>query len=509
MKLSLRILFAFLCVSILFCNSAMSFEPIDKKGEEMVKSRLIPYPQKIELGNKDVVLDKNLKVEIRIADKKGAKDVQNAVAKRFSSWFKSEPKIKIAMDPEGYQIDASEGSLILQANDLAGIRYAMSSIRQMAEALPGTKTVQGWFIPEMKVDDYPLLKFRGIHLCWFPETQPARIEQAIRIAAYYKFNYAVIELWGVYPYKALPEFAWAEYKIQEEDIRALVRLSKELGIRLIPQFNLFGHASASRGSTGKHVLLDFHPEFISLFEPDGWTWCLSNPETRKILDAIVLELMDLYDNPEYFHMGCDEASSAGTCKVCRSSDYNEILYNHLIHFRDLLAAKKARPMLWHDMLINSGDPRWRGYTACGGKHTDQLTSRLPKDFIICDWQYSAPKKGDTWPTMDYFNEKGFDLIACPWTNVPGIVSQAKKAAANKYMGVLCTTWHHFYGRNMFQMLTSGSISLWGPERPFRLNVHDIFQYHLRQVGWEMKNRKYSELGSFDLQVPARTIGPSY
>lgn len=514
MRFHLRKFFAFTLFFAIICSFVQAFEPLNENEASLLKARLIPYPRKIELGSKDVVLNNDLKVEIRIADKKDADQIEKEIAQKFSSWFKVNPKIhftidpKIVMDPESYRIHAQERSLILQANDFAGIRYAMLTIRQIAEVLPGTKTVQGWLIPEMTVDDYPALKFRGIHLCWFPESKAIRIEQGIRLAAYYKFNYVVLELWGVYPYKALPELAWADHQITENDLRALVRLSKDLGIKLIPQFNAFGHASASRVVSGKHVLLDFHPEYAPLFEPDGWTWCLSNPETKKILDGIILELMDLFDNPEYFHLGCDEAYSAGTCKVCRSSDYNEIFYKHLIHLRDLLAQRKSRPMIWHDMLINSGDPRWAGYVAMGGKKTDHLIDRLPKDFIICDWQYSAPKKGETWPTMNYFKDQGFDLLSCPWKNIPGIISQAKKASAEKYFGVLCTTWHHFFGKDMERMLVNGSSALWGTDRPYRMNERNIFHQHLRQIGWEMKGLKYDDTGSFDWQILPERSGPN-
>ncbi|MDD3587286.1 MAG: family 20 glycosylhydrolase, partial [Thermoguttaceae bacterium] len=431
--------------------------------------------------------------------------------KRFKKFFGSTPVIRIeagstVKESEAYHVEAKGKKLLISSGSLAGVRYALSTIRQMAEALPGTKTVQGWFIPETIIDDAPSLHFRGLHLCWFPETRAIRIEQGIRMAAYYKYNYVVLELWGVYPYKALPQMAWAEHQTTEKELRRLVKLGNELGVKMIPQFNLFGHAAASRVSVGKHVLLDLHPEYASLFEPDGWTWCLSNPETKKLLTAIILELLDIFDNPEYFHIGFDEAYSAGTCKACRAGNYRETFFNHLMFINKLLAQHHARPLMWHDMLLRRDDPRWKGYVVYGNEKTDGLLERLPKDFILCDWQYGAPKKGETWPTMRLFKEKGFDVIACPWRNFAGIESQAKQAISEQYFGVLCTTWHHFFGPNMYRVLATGSCALWGTEREHRENELGMFNQHLRQVGWEIDGLKYNDTGWADWQILPETNG---
>ncbi len=495
----------------LFTTATFAQNPLDAASSALVQARLVPPPKSITLGSRDVVLDNSLAVTIKLPSLTESDAVKAYAVKRFKKFFGSTPVIRIeagstVKESEAYHVEAKGKKLLISSGSLAGVRYALSTIRQMAEALPGTKTVQGWFIPETIIDDAPSLHFRGLHLCWFPETRAIRIEQGIRMAAYYKYNYVVLELWGVYPYKALPQMAWAEHQTTEKELRRLVKLGNELGVKMIPQFNLFGHAAASRVSVGKHVLLDLHPEYASLFEPDGWTWCLSNPETKKLLTAIILELLDIFDNPEYFHIGFDEAYSAGTCKACRAGNYRETFFNHLMFINKLLAQHHARPLMWHDMLLRRDDPRWKGYVVYGNEKTDGLLERLPKDFILCDWQYGAPKKGETWPTMRLFKEKGFDVIACPWRNFAGIESQAKQAISEQYFGVLCTTWHHFFGPNMYRILATGSCALWGTEREHRENELGMFNQHLRQVGWEIDGLKYNDTGWADWQILPETNG---
>lgn len=68
------------------------------------------------------------------------------------------------------------------------------------------------------------------------------------------------------------------------------------------------------------------------------------------------------------------------------------------------------------MLLEKGDPHWNGFIHSGSKATAELVDTLPKDVIICDWQYSFGNKSEireAWPTIAYFKDKGFPVIGCP------------------------------------------------------------------------------------------------
>ena len=69
----------------------------------------------------------------------------------------------------------------------------------------------------------------------------------------------------------------------KKQIAPLIDEGKAMGMEFIPMFNHLGHASQSRSISGKHTVLDQNPKLETLFEPDGWTWCLSNPDTLKLL----------------------------------------------------------------------------------------------------------------------------------------------------------------------------------------------------------------------------------
>ena len=78
-------------------------------------------------------------------------------------------------------------------------------------------------------------------------------QRAIRLAALLKMNYAVIEPWGMFESEHHPWWHWPNPTLTKAEIAQLVAIGRDLGITLIPQINVFGHASAARGCALKHT----------------------------------------------------------------------------------------------------------------------------------------------------------------------------------------------------------------------------------------------------------------
>ena len=475
-----------------------------------VQKRLLPMPKHVAFfDGPEVVLDSTLTLNVELAV--NDTDAKNTVDQIFKRQFGTNPNIVVTKkddvpkDAEAYRIRAAGKNVTLSAADIRGIRHALSTLRQIAESNHDGMKLVSYRIPETEIDDAPAMAFRGLHICWFPENRYPRIEQAVRLAAYYKFNYVVIEFWGTFPSKKHPTLCWQEFAAKPEELKRLVAIGKELGVTLIPQYNLFGHASGSRGGAYKHVPLDRSPEYQPIYEPDGWTWCLSNPSTREVLTDVVLEIYEMFDHPPYFHIGCDEAEMP-ECRRCLQSDYQKLFEDHLMYFHQLFADRNCRIMMWHDMLISGSDPRWKGYVSLANKYTAGIVEKLPRDIIICDWQYGPPKeKDENWPTMRYFKDLGFTVLACPWTNTPGMRSQGVTIADAKLDGMLCTSWHHLRGEEMYRIFSMGGQVTWHAPPNYPGVYPNIFGMHLRQIGWDIPIEDFRDTGRVDLQVPRETI----
>ena len=493
-----------------------------EREEAILAVRLIPSVQSLKLlSDKFFSVADKCKFELDVPDDV-AEEAVRLVAANVRAFWGAEAKVTTAKtklargdNPEGYAVKITATKVVIAAPALAGVRYATYTLRQLAEPERGVRVAAGYLLPCVQIEDAPVSRFRGVHLCWFPrpETETFEIERSIRLAAYYKFNYVVLESWGVIRFQSHPEFGWTERPVEPGEIKRLVRLARDLGVTMIPQFNIFGHASASRSCTGKHALLDFHPEFASLFEPDGWCWCLSNPETRAFLTDIVRELDDLYDHPPFFHLGCDEARGAASCALCRRADYPKLLLDHLTYFNGILKERNARPMIWHDMFLDARDERWAGYIVCGKKEYADLLKKLPKDFVICDWQYGYPSKDGKepeWPTTRYFVKSGFDTLVCPWLDTAGTLSLGKLVAEIGNAGMLMTTWHKASGHHYYYEFYFGALAAWNPATKCfsdgcAVDHLALFDAHIRAVDRDMGCTRYEELGSARRQIH----GPNY
>jgi len=473
--------------------------------------------QKSFEAEKPVAIQNGTGFTVACAD--GAK-MSQWVAAKCQAWFGVKVKAsECAFSGEkfpnagGYSLVAKGGVLAINAQTSEGVRYAMNTLRQLAQPQRGTLTVKGWEVPELSIRDWPEVAFRGLHLCAFPELSLVTIEHQLRMAAYYKFNYVVLEPWGTYRSDKYPWYGFRNGRLTTAECRRLAAIAKDLGVELIPQLNVFGHATAARGSVGKNAILYHAPEYAPLFEPGtGWNWCLSNPETFKVQVGMLEEMYEAFGRPKYVHLGCDEADSP-SCSACCAGEYRQVVAKHIRALSEKVVAMGARPMMWHDMLLARGDKRWKGFYDNGAKDAEVLLKSLPKSLVICDWYYSTPKADGKYPTLDYFSqEMGFTTLTCPWDNTAGIHAQCAYARSHQIHGVLETVWHHFTGASLRNIYSVTSACAWSAtaEKSYQKGGQGYstpqFAYHWRQIANDTPGADaYAEQGWYSDQV--RTESP--
>lgn len=410
---------------------------------------------------------------------------------------------------EAYRISAEPHALSIAANTPRGVRWALMTLRQLAQPVRGTASVTGYEIPVLTLHDWPETPFRAIHFCAFPECTIPQIEREIRMAAYLKFTHVVLEPWGVFRSVKYPWYGWRDGCLTVAECHRLAALARDLGVTLVPQLNIFGHATSSRALSGKNATLDVDPAHQTLFEPlAGWNWCLTNPEARKVIKGLVDELYAAFDCPDYFHIGCDEANPP-TCAVCRSVPYSQVVGDAICEVSAHIHDLGARPMMWHDMLLVKGDPRWAGgFRAKGTPETAKLLQRIPSYVVLCDWYYGKSPVADKRPTLDYFRSLGRTLVACPWDNAENIASMGAYVRTHGMLGMMGTTWHGLSGWPLATSCMCTASAAWSAQAanaPHAQTRHPTFLEHFatlwRQVGWDTPNcDTYSETGFTDRQI---------
>ena len=344
-------------------------------------------------------------------------------------------------DEDEYALSVTAEGAFMRGADKTGLWHALLTLLQLIVPVRTEGGFEG-ALPEVEIHDHPAIRgMRAIHLCVFPETTLILLEKAIRLAGLMKFTHVVLEFWASLKYDVMPELSWPDQAYAKDELRPLVKLIHDLGMEPIPMLNHLGHASQSRCCYGKHVVLDQNPARALLFEPDGWTWCLSNPDTLKLLRAMRRELIELCGEGHYFHLGCDESYSYATCPLCAAKDGRAMLAGYLNGLAEELGREGRRPIIWGDQLLDATAwPRPNMASSQPNQRTHEVLPQLDKRIVIADWQYDITEPHA--PTAEHFMKAGFDTLLCPWDGHRN--NEALGAAADQIgaFGFLATTWDH-------------------------------------------------------------------
>jgi len=292
---------------------------------------------------------------------------------------------------------------------------------------------------------------------------PATVDEFIRFIeeelAPAQFNMLVLMVDYHYAYESHPELAG---DLTKADVKKIVAVCREHGIEIAPQINLFGHQSWDK-TLGK--LLTVYPEFdetphVKLEDSkvlgNGGNWddpdffycksyCPLHPEVHKVLFDVIDELTEVFET-KWFHAGMDEVTVIGDphCPRCYGLEPARLFANEVNTIHNHLAQQGKRMMIWGDRLL---DCKATGYHSSESSmnNTHQAIDMVPKDILICDWHY-----GNAHQSPVYFAIKGFDVVACPWTDVKVATDyiddmlRSRQRSTNvlkpHFQGILITEW---------------------------------------------------------------------
>jgi len=233
----------------------------------------------------------------------------------------------VAVTPEkigAYTMEVMGSQIYIKAADNAGLFYAFQTLLQL---------MPKGFIPNMKIEDAPRFRYRGLHLDVGRHLFPVDfIKKYIDLMAMYKMNYFHWHLtedqgWRIEikQYPKLQEVAAFRketlvghggnkpYQFDgtryggfytHNEIRDVVRYASERFITIIPEIEMPGHAQAAvaaypeLGCTGQPIEVATRwGVFEDVFCP--------KEETFTFLENVLSEVIELFPGP-YIHIGGDE-----------------------------------------------------------------------------------------------------------------------------------------------------------------------------------------------------------
>lgn len=254
---------------------------------------------------------------------------------------------------EGYALTVTPKTVIIRANQPAGLFYGIQSLLQLLPKEIESKTlVKGvsWQIPCVTIKDYPRFAWRGLmfdvsrHFFTKQEVKDF-IDQMVK----YKYNLLHFHLtddegWRI-EIKSLPKLtevgAWSAKRVgtfgtfappspdeprnyggfyTQDDIRELVQYAKDRFVDIMPEVDVPGHSlaaivsypelSCTDGASGYKVrsgekIMDWHKGgFTALVDN---TLCPANDKVYSFLDKVFTEVAQLFPFG-YIHVGGDECA---------------------------------------------------------------------------------------------------------------------------------------------------------------------------------------------------------
>jgi hypothetical protein len=286
-------------------------------------------------------------------------------------------------------------------------------------------------------------------------------------------NLLIVEIDYNYEYTSHPELR-GDDPISTETVKKIVRLCRDLKIRLVPEFQSLGHQSWE-GKT--FPLLVNHPEFDET--PGQYpgnkdiycrSWCPLHPDLNPVIFDLFDEIIDVFE-ADALHVGMDEVFLIGSefCPRCRGKNPAELFAQAVNDYDDHIVKKRGKEMmLWGDRLLDgvkTGYGEWEAST----NGTFPAVDLIPKDIIICDWHYKI-MPGNAYPSVPFFLEKGFRVLPASFENVRAVealIDYSLKYWNDRMLGHLCTIWRgpEAGKTNKIPPLLTAAAKLKGTEQP--------------------------------------------
>ncbi len=341
-----------------------------------------------------------------------------------------------------YAIAVTETGAAISAHTEVALKRGFMTLLSMIEPVSLAEGAECFALPCCEIRDWTTVKNRMLHLCITPATTMVYFKKYIRMCAVLKYTHVVLEFWGMLKLEAMKELSW-DFGFTKEQVSEICREARDMGLVLVPCFNHLGHASSCRSIHGKHVVLDQNPRHYKLFDPDGWTWDITNPDTKSLLRQVRQELAEYFSTSEYFVIGCDEAPLYE-----EDPERSRHLCQYLNEVNDHIKALGKTTVMWADMLLHPDTVKQRYgddgqvYTCnCkNGETAEYLLQNLSKDIVFADWQYDVEKTPVL--TTEHLLSYGFRVINCPFYSHSDASMRAhgELAKQGRVLGTMMTTW---------------------------------------------------------------------
>ena len=372
------------------------------------KYNLMPWPQEVKESNSPFQIDKNLTIAIlgndneqrvtdasirflrRLSNRTGiflekgfpVKSLNASIEIKFD--FISRLTIR---NDESYRLTIDENKVKIKAETDVGALRGLETLLQLVNY-----DTSGFYFESLDIKDEPRFVWRGLMIDVARHFQPVGVLKrnldAMASVKLNVFHWHLTDDQGfrveskVYP--NLHKKASDGLYYTQEQIKDVVKYASNLGIRVLPEFDVPGHASAiltAYPELGSKAGLDYEIErFSGIFSP---TLNPIKETTYHFLERLFAEMTSLFPD-EYFHIGGDENEGKHWDQNDEIKDFkkkNNLKTNHDLqtYFNirlEKILKKLGKKLMGWDEILTPRTPKTAVIHSWRGKHEGLKESTL-------------------------------------------------------------------------------------------------------------------------------------
>ena len=290
---------------------------------------IMPWPKEIHSGKGEFIINKNFTVSIQGISTKRLNEASTRFLRRLSGrtgvFFEiGFPKqnetsaslfikvvrkgvVKLSED-ESYSLTANSNGILLESETDIGAMRGLETLLQLA-----TATADHFYIPIVNINDTPRFPWRGLMIDVARHYQPIHvIKRNLDAMASVKLNVFHWHLTDDQGFRIeckshprLHQMGSDGQYYTHQEIKDIVRYAADRGIRVIPEIDIPGHATAiltAYPELGSKDTVYQIERYAGVFDP---TLDPTNEKTYAVLEDIFEEISTLFPDP-YIHIGGDE-----------------------------------------------------------------------------------------------------------------------------------------------------------------------------------------------------------
>ncbi|HXN21429.1 MAG TPA: family 20 glycosylhydrolase [Candidatus Dormibacteraeota bacterium] len=218
--------------------------------------------------------------------------------------------VQSVQENESYTLDVSAQQSVLKAATVVGALRGLATLLQLAET-----DAQGLFLRGGHIEDHPRFPWRGLLIDVCRHFEPVEVIKrnldAMSVVKLNVFHWHLSEDQGFRveskKFPKLHELGSDGDFYTQQQVREIVEYARDRGIRVVPEFDMPGHATAwfvaypqYASGPGPYQIERSFGIFNPAFDP-------TREEVYKFLDRFIGEMAPLFPDA-YWHVGGDESN---------------------------------------------------------------------------------------------------------------------------------------------------------------------------------------------------------